>query len=98
MKSSTWEQRSSRSLKLGRNTRIYLIRCEPFKGIVGPFLVVELEIISDPSFGFGRILISFQIDFFVFQTAPHPFDEDIVDPSALAVHADPDYLHPGEPS
>ena len=56
---------------------------------MGPFLVVELEIISDPSFGFGRILISFQIYFFVFETAPHPFDEDIVDPSALAVRADP---------
>ena len=90
MKSSTWEQRSLRSLKLGRNTRIYLIRCEPFKGIVGAFLVVELEIISDPSSGLSHTLVGFQIDFLVFQAAPHPFDKDIVDPSALAVHADSD--------
>lgn len=31
-----------------------------------------------------------QINAFIFQAAPQPFDEDIVDPAAFAVHGDAD--------
>jgi hypothetical protein len=30
------------------------------------------------------------VDFFVFEAAPEPFDEHVVDPTAFAVHADLD--------
>jgi hypothetical protein len=59
-------------------------------GIEGPFLVVELEIIIDPSSGFCHTVVGFEIHLFILQGTPHPFDEDIVDPSTLAIHADLD--------
>jgi hypothetical protein len=37
-------------------------------------------------------LIGFQVHFLVLHTAPQPLDEDIVDPAALAVHADLDAM------
>ena len=42
---------------------------------------------------FGKLSASFvgsQVDPFVFQGAPEPFDEDVVFETALAVHADLD--------
>jgi putative transposase len=40
--------------------------------------------------GLSRRAVLVQIDFFVFETAPEPFDEDVVEDSSAAIHADGD--------
>src|SRR5665213_4542319 len=42
--------------------------------------------------GFGRRTIRFDIHFLIFQTAPQPLDENVVQKSSFAVHADPHAL------
>src|SRR5215210_4927548 len=50
--------------------------------------VVEIEIAADRSAGLADAVIGPQIHLLVFDAAPQPLDEDIVPPSAFAVHAD----------
>src|SRR3954468_1850979 len=61
--------------------------------------VVEVEIPADRSTGLGDGAVSSEVDLLVLDRSPEPLDEDIVAPSALAVHADPDPItgqYPGE--
>src|SRR5665213_1678313 len=55
---------------------------------MGPLDVVEVQIPAERCAGLGDAVIGLQIDFLVFDRAPEPFDEDVVAPGALAVHAD----------
>src|SRR5215208_5942476 len=50
--------------------------------------VVEVEVTADRSAGLADAVIGPQIHLLIFDAAPQPLDEDIVPPSALAVHAD----------
>jgi hypothetical protein len=53
-------------------------------------LVVEAKPAFQVSGKFIPRFIRFQVDAFVFQRAPQPFDEDVVFEAPFAVHADPD--------
>jgi hypothetical protein len=52
--------------------------------------VVEFQIPTDPGARLADAVVGAQIDFFVFDRAPVPLDEDVVTPGRLAVHADRD--------
>ncbi len=57
-----------------------------------PPAVVEVQISPDRPPGLADGLVSPQVDLLVFDRFPEPLDEDVVAPSALAVHADLDLL------
>lgn len=50
--------------------------------------IVKVQITTDPRAGLGHGLVGVEVDLFVFDRPPKPFDEDIVPPRALAVHRD----------
>lgn len=52
--------------------------------------VVEDEVSGQLLLGFGDTLICVEIDVLIFDALPYSFDKDVVDPTAFAVHADPD--------
>ena len=55
-----------------------------------PTLIVELEVAADRGASFADAVVGVQIDLLVFDAAPQPFDEHVVTPGALTVHADGD--------
>src|SRR6202167_2982821 len=66
---------------------------------MGPSGIVEGQITTDRRTGLADAVVSSQINLLVFDAAPQPFDEDVVAPGALAVHADRDAVvgqHAGE--
>ena len=50
--------------------------------------IIEIEISPDAGFGLADAGVGMQINVFVFDRAPQPFDEHVVTPAATAVHAD----------
>jgi hypothetical protein len=52
--------------------------------------VVEFQIPTDPGARLADAVVGPEIDFFVFDRAPEPLDEDVVTPGRLAVYADRD--------
>ena len=59
-------------------------------GGVRPLAIVKIYPASDPGLGLRAGFPSVQINAFILQRPPEPFDEDIVDAAALAVHRDLD--------
>lgn len=55
-----------------------------------PFCIVELEVPRKRLPGLSDRLVAFQVDLFVFDCPPEPFNEYIVQGAAPAVHADGD--------
>ena len=55
-----------------------------------PRAIVEAQMPADRGPGFGDAVVVAQADLLVFHRPPEPFDEDVVAPGALAVHADGD--------
>jgi len=74
----------------GQLVGVSLIRCYAVKTRVWPPAVIKVEVTADRSTSLADAVVGSQIHLFVFDAAPQPFDEDIVQPSALAVHADGD--------
>ena len=61
--------------------------------------VVKLEVFRQALCQLEHAAIAFQVDVLVLETAPKPFDEDIVEAAPAPVHADRDALrfqHAGE--
>ena len=52
--------------------------------------IVEIKVLTERSARLCDRIVGFEIDLFVFHAAPQPLDEDVVSPSAAAVHADRD--------
>ena len=52
--------------------------------------IVEFQIAADRGACLADAVVGSEIDLFVFDRAPEPFDEDVVAPGSLAVHADGD--------
>ena len=50
--------------------------------------VVEVQVAADRSAGLADAAVGLEMNLLVFDAAPQPLDEDIVPPSAFAVHAD----------
>ena len=53
-------------------------------------VVVEVHPAANAVPGLGDAVVGVEVDFCVFEAAPEPFDERVVDPTAFAVHADLD--------
>ena len=58
------------------------------KRLVRPNAVVEAEISFQSGSRVSNGVVGLQIDFLVFHAAPQPLDEYVVEPVALAIHAD----------
>src|SRR6516164_4208104 len=74
----------------GQRGEVGLIGCRAVKARMWAPAVVEVEVTADRSARFAHAVVGSQIDLLVFDAAPQPLDEDVVPPSALAVHADGD--------
>src|SRR5690606_19256636 len=57
---------------------------------VRPLVIEKLEIATDSLASLDQRIVRIEIDLFVLQRAPQPFDEDVIDVTAAAVHADLD--------
>jgi len=55
-------------------------------------VIVEFKVFFESLPSFGNRAVAFQIYVFIFHTPPEAFDEHIVQPAALAVHADVDTM------
>ena len=60
------------------------------QALMGSFVVIEEKIDLQTPLQCRDRGVFPEIDFFIFDTAPQPFDEDIVETPTLAIHADPD--------
>lgn len=69
---------------------IGLIGGQDAVGRVRPLGVVILQPFPDARLRLGAFLKGMQVHTFVFQRPPQKFDHAIVDPAALAIHADLD--------
>ena len=58
----------------------------------GPFSVVEAEVVVGPGLGLPPVWVGLQIDLFVLDCPPEPFDEYVVAVASLPVHANSDPL------
>ena len=61
--------------------------------------IVEIEVPPDRGACVRHAVVGVQVDLLVFHAAPQPFDEHVVPPGALAIHADRDVIldeHAGE--
>ena len=56
--------------------------------LMGPRVVVERDPGRDPGTRLEAVGIALQIDLLVLQRSPQPLDEDVVQPTAAAVHRD----------
>ena len=61
-----------------------------FQALVGSLVIVEEKIRLQSLPQIGHRLVFPEVDFFIFDTAPQPFDEDIVETPTAAIHADAD--------
>src|SRR5690348_9691424 len=75
---------------LAGSAKVHLIGREVAVRLMLTFRIVKIEIDAEPLTRLSPIAIAMQIHFLVFDRAPQPLDEDVVDPAALAVHADAD--------
>jgi hypothetical protein len=55
---------------------------------VGTRLVKETEVGLKPLSEISNAVVGVQVDMLVLHRAPEPFNEDVVHPSAFAIHAD----------
>ena len=69
---------------------VHLMRCFVPKRLMWSSGVVEIEVPGYPLHHMLHPLIFVEVDLFVLQRSPKPFDEDVVKSPASGVHADPD--------
>ena len=55
-----------------------------------PLRVVQVKILRQPLLQFHRRAVAFQVEVFVLDAPPEPFDEDVIQRPAASVHADAD--------
>ena len=58
------------------------------QGLMWAFVAIEFEVINQSFMTIGSGVVTLQINVFVFQRSPEPFDEDVVEGSATTIHAD----------
>ena len=69
-----------------------LNRREVAERLMGPFSVVELEILCQAQLQPEHVGIPFQINILVLDAAPEPFHEDVVQRPTAPIHADSDVV------
>ena len=67
---------------------VNIIRRPSAKRLMRPRAVVEAGVSLQPGSGIGEGIVRPQLDLLIFDAAPQALDEHIVEPAALAVHAD----------
>ncbi len=67
---------------------IHAIGRASVKRAMRPELIIEGQIAAHPLVGVADSLVGVQIDLFIFETPPQPFDEDIVPPPPRPIHTD----------
>src|SRR5450759_1474642 len=55
-------------------------------------LVVEIEVAGQGLSGNRNGVVAMQVNFLILDALPQPFDEDVIAPAALAIHADLDAM------
>ena len=55
-------------------------------------IIVEIEVFGKGGFCFRNRCVGFEIYLLVFDGAPEAFNEDIISPPPLAIHADGDLV------
>ena len=68
----------------------HLRRHPVIQALVRPFLVVEGEVLVQAGEQRGYRLILLEVDIFVFDAAPEPFDKEIVEAPTASIHTDAD--------
>jgi len=58
------------------------------QALMRPFMVVEGKIPLEPLIKFGNAGIVVEIQVFILDTPPEPFDEDVVKDASPAIHTD----------
>src|ERR1019366_7524193 len=87
---------ASKSSRRSRDRRddllaeVSLVRRAPVKARMRPLRIVKRQVAPNRPARLRDALVGAQIDLLVFHAAPQPFDEHIVAPRSLAVHADGD--------
>src|SRR5450756_2308206 len=59
---------------------------------MGTPAIIKVQIAADRSAGLADVVVGLEINLLVFNAAPQPFDEHVVPPCSLAVHADGDLV------
>src|SRR6185312_3149842 len=77
---------------VGQGAEVRLLGRGVAQGLMNAPTVVEGEVPGQGLTCFAAGGICVQVDVFIFHAPPEPFDEDVVDPAALARHCD---RHPG---
>ncbi len=72
--------------------KVYVVRSTPVQGRVRPKSVVEVNVPRDRRFGDRHGVIRVKIDLFVLQRSPEAFNEYVIAPTALTVHAQRDLV------
>lgn len=68
------------------------IGCGVVQRRVRSSLVVERQVSVQPVLCFADAVVGMEIHLFVFPAPPEPFDEYVIPPAALAIHADGDVV------
>src|SRR4051794_35311019 len=77
---------------------VHHVRGSSLMARVRPARVVEVDVAAD-AFARGAYgFVGMQVDLFVLDRAPYPFDEHVVAPAAFAVHRDADAVAMEQPS
>ncbi len=77
---------------LGIMKKMYFGRGEIIEALVRAFVIVEVEVVEQAEVEFEHGGVSLDVDVFVFDGAPKPFDKNVVQGSAAAIHADTNVL------
>ena len=72
----------------GGGRKVNLVRGLILMRLMQSDAVVEVEIPSQSGLQFAPVLVGAQVNVLIFHAAPQPLDKNVVDPSALAIHAD----------
>ena len=75
-----------------RSLKIDLRGSQIIERLVGPLMVVEIEVIINSPSSFRDTLIIPDVDLFILERAPQSFSKDVVHTPSPTVHADVDHL------
>lgn len=65
-----------------------VVRHLPVKQLMPSTPIIEPEVVRQRSPRMGDAIVSLQVDLLILYAVPHAFNEHVINPPALAVHAD----------
>lgn len=73
-----------------RSGIVHLCQCPVAQALVRALVVVELEVVMQSCLQGWNVIVVVEVDVFVLDGAPQALDENVVQGSAAAIHADQD--------